>query len=70
MEAVVLAAALALSVVIAAGVAYGSLTLAMYLIDVGTEWTTAPADTRRVPSRSWTDALPDAAATTKQPIAA
>jgi hypothetical protein len=70
MEAVVLVAALALSLIIAVGGAYGTLMLAMYLIEVATNWTAAPAHARPASSSGWANTLPESAATSEHPLAA
>jgi hypothetical protein len=68
MEAVLLVAVLALSVAIAVGAAFGTLTLAMYLVDVAADWTKAPGRRRVAPTAAWTDA--ERTAATERPIAA
>ena len=71
MEAVVLVAVIALSLAIAVGAAFGSLALAMYLIEVATGWTTAPDRARLERAPAWTDApVPERVGTTEHPIAA
>ena len=70
MEAVVLVAVFALSVALAAGAAFGTLALAMYLIDVAADWTRAPGRGRGAQTPAWTDAALPERATTEQPVAA
>jgi hypothetical protein len=67
MEAVVLAAVVTLSLMIAVGAAWASLSLAMYLIDRTAAWTasaaTAPAWAVEAP-------LPEHATQAREPLAA